>query len=161
MFIKRKTTYEARLSWNCKLLQLSDSQLHCSRHFRVSKRYENTLVDQSKCTYYLNYFINLMRSSSLFGTRFDFWMSMALNFRTCSMYVQRYETLAVSRVDLRMSLAMNLHSRCTAVKVHSGQGAKRMPMQNLAQFSPRIHLLLKLFIFLMHSRSTHLSHRNY
>ena len=41
----------------CKFSQLGDSQPHCSRYFRASKRDENTFVDQSKCTYYTNYFI--------------------------------------------------------------------------------------------------------
>ena len=52
---KRKTIYEARTvnSHNSETVKL-----HYSRHFRASQRYENTLVDQSKRTYYPNYFIN-------------------------------------------------------------------------------------------------------
>ena len=52
---KRKTVYEARTvnSHNSETVKPQ-----CSRHFRASQRYENTLVDQSKRTYYPNYFIN-------------------------------------------------------------------------------------------------------
>ena len=55
LLINRKTIYEARTvnSHNSEA-----GKPHCSRHFRDSQRYENTLVNQSKCTYYPNYFIN-------------------------------------------------------------------------------------------------------
>ena len=45
-------------SANCKFSQNSETvKAYSSRHFRASKRYENVLVDQSKRTYYTNYFI--------------------------------------------------------------------------------------------------------
>ena len=48
LLTKRKTVYEARTvnSYNSE-----------TWHFGVSQSYENTLVDQSKRTYYPNYFI--------------------------------------------------------------------------------------------------------
>ena len=36
-------------------------------------------------------YVIIRASYSLFGTRFDFWMSLAMNFRICSMYVQRFD----------------------------------------------------------------------
>ena len=55
LLTKRKMIHEARTvnSYNSQAVKP-----HCSRHFRVSQRYENTLsVDQSKRTYSPNYFI--------------------------------------------------------------------------------------------------------
>ena len=41
----------------CKFSQLRDSQTTLLTPFRASLHYENSLVDQSKCMYYPNYFI--------------------------------------------------------------------------------------------------------
>ena len=57
IFIVNKEKDNIRSAY-CKFLQLGDKP-HCSRHFHASRRYENTLVDQSKRTYYANYFITL------------------------------------------------------------------------------------------------------
>ena len=55
LLTKRKTAYEARSvnSHNSETVKQ-----HGSRHFRFSQRNENALIDQSKRTYYPNYFIN-------------------------------------------------------------------------------------------------------
>ena len=63
LLTKRKTIYEALTvnSHNSETVKP-----HCSRHFRASQRYENTLVDQSKRTYYPNYFITKNMNSLIF-----------------------------------------------------------------------------------------------
>ena len=61
LLTKRKTVREACTvnSHNSKTVKS-----HRSRHFGASQRYENTLVvDQSKRTYYPNYFINYYQTS--------------------------------------------------------------------------------------------------
>ena len=45
------------LSCNCKFSQLGDRTNHITHIIFMLQSYENTLVDQSKCTYYPNYFI--------------------------------------------------------------------------------------------------------
>ena len=52
---KRKTIYEAR-TVNSHNLETANDIVHAI--FVLHKRYENTFVDQSKRTYYPNYFIN-------------------------------------------------------------------------------------------------------
>ena len=56
IFSLNKEKDEIRSAY-CKFLQLGNSQPYCSRHFSALQCYENTLVDQSKRTYYPNYFI--------------------------------------------------------------------------------------------------------
>ena len=64
IFIVNKEKDDIRSAY-CKFLQLGDKP-HCSQYFHASERYENTLVDQSKCTYYPNYFINVDTTFSMF-----------------------------------------------------------------------------------------------
>ena len=68
---ERMTLYEVRLYSCISFMKLGHSQPYRSRHFRVSQRYKNTLVDQSKCTYYPNYFINKIKEKHPFNESTD------------------------------------------------------------------------------------------
>ena len=58
LLTKRKTIYEVHTVNSHKSETVKQ---HGSHHFRAS--YENTLVDQSKCAYYPNYFIIFLKSN--------------------------------------------------------------------------------------------------
>ena len=66
---KRKMIYEAHMNTLLYFMKLlihttwRQSQSYCSHHVRASQRYENTLVGQSKRTYYPNYFVKYFIST--------------------------------------------------------------------------------------------------
>ena len=115
---KRKTVYEAHTvnSHN------SDTvKPHCSRHFRASQPYENTLVDQSKRTYYPNYFIKI--SNTLFHPYFQNFSAVnpwpLFKYCTLGLFVNKDYILCFLRFTTR-AIVFDPFPRCQIKLVHFG-----------------------------------------
>ena len=97
----RKTIYEACTvnSYNSETVKP-----HCTGHFRASQRYENTLLDQSKPTYYPNYFIIVFEV-------FNFCTFIKINYIFLSCYKQYILVVAVSKQNAARILFIKTHER--------------------------------------------------